>query len=287
MHPASARGRPATTLMVSYPARGLARAVGTLKPSRFRADTKDREGLQRLAQGSGDSTTAADLFSEGDIVRVRNLALIVTVSAVVVALAAGASACASSGSSTLPDQVPPAAKSMSPAPASAFGLDANKHYGYSVRYPLGWLSASTKATASGDALVSTLWADPKGKVVSGHALDTLQVAVYAMTKPVKATDLVSHAGDFKGIVNSLIKDLPKLKVTDPFKPITVNGTKGFQVTYTYDAQNVEAGAMSYLLLPKGSYAYWITGQASADTWSASWSKLTPAMSSFTITPLKK
>ena len=203
--------------------------------------------------------------------RVRHLALIMTISAALLALAAGLGACASSGSATLPDQVPPAARSMSPAPASAFGLDTNKQYRFSVDYPLGWLSASTKAAASGDALTSTLWADPKGKVVGGHAFDTLQVAVYAMSKPVKAADLVSHAGDFKVIVDGLIKDLPKLKITDAFKPVTVNGTKGFQVTYTYDAQNTEAGAMSYLLLPKGRYAYWLTGQASADTWAQSWS----------------
>ena len=219
--------------------------------------------------------------------RARHLALIMTISAGLLVLSAGLGACASSGSSTLPDQVPPASRSMSPAPPSAFGLATNKQYRFSVDYPLGWLSASTKAAARGDALVSTLWADPKGKVVGGHAFDTLQVAVYAMSKTVKPADLVSHARDFKGIAASLIKDLPKLKVTDAFKPVTVNGTKGFQVTYTYDAQNTQAGAMSYLLLPKGSYAYWITGQASADTWAQSWSKLAPAMASFTILPLKK
>jgi hypothetical protein len=240
----------------------------------------------RLARHQG-ATTAADVrYSEGDNVRVRHLALTMTVSAALLALAAGLGACASSGSATLPDQVPPAARSMSPAPPSAFGVGTNKQYRFSIDYPLGWLSASTKAAASGDALTSTLWADPKGKVVGGHAFDTLQVAVYAMAKPVKAADLKSHAGDFDLIVHSLIKGLPKLRITDAFRPITVNGTKGFQITYTYDAQNTEAGAMSYLLLPKGRYAYWITGQASADTWAQSWSKLTPAMASFTILPVK-
>ncbi len=218
--------------------------------------------------------------------RVNHLALTITLGAALLALTAGLGACASSGSSTLPDQVTAAAKSMSPAPASAFGLDTNKQYRFSVDYPLGWLSVSAKGATSGEALTSTLWADPKGKVVAGHALDTLSVSVYAMTKPVKATDLVSHSGDFKVIVDDLIKGLPRLKVTDAFRPVTVNGTKGFQVTYTYDSQSTKAGAMSYLLLPKGRYAYWITGQASADTWAQSWSKLTPAMASFTIVPVK-
>jgi hypothetical protein len=223
---------------------------------------------------------------EGDTVRVRRLALIVTASATVLAIVSGLGACTSSGGSTgLPTQSPTATGSPSAAPASSFGLATNKQYGFSVRYPLGWVSAARTAApgnASGAPLLSVSWADTKGKVVDGGFVDTLQVAVYGMSKPVKAADLVRYSGDFKAIVDGLIKNLPKLTVTDRFRPITVNGTKGFQITYAYDIGGTPTGAMSYLL-PKGSYAYWITGQSSADTWSASWSKLAPAMASFTIT----
>jgi hypothetical protein len=85
-----------------------------------------------------------------------------------------------------------------------------------------------------------------------------------------------------GIAYGLIKGLPSLSVTDRFKPVAVNGTKGFQVTYSYGPHDTPTGAMSYLLV-KGRYAYWITGQASSDTWSSAWSKLAPAMASLTIT----
>jgi hypothetical protein len=194
----------------------------------------------------------------------------------------GLGACtSSSGSSGLPSP-------EQSATAAAFGLATSKHYGFSIRYPLGWVNASTSAApgdTSGAPLVSVSWTDPKGKVVAGHYVDALQVSVYAMTKAAKPADLVKHARDFKGIAYGLIKGLPTLAVTDPFKPITVNGTKGFQITYTYSIDSTPTGAMSYLL-PKGRYAYWITGQASADTWTASWSKLTPAMATLTITPVK-
>ena len=112
-----------------------------------------------------------------------------------------------------------------------------------------------------------LTTDPHGKLVQGHYVDALQVSVYALSKAVQPADLVTHSGDFKAIVDGLTKGLPMFAVSDPFRPITVNGTKGFQITYTYGIHSTPAGAMSYLLL-KGRYAYWITGQATADTWSA-------------------
>ena len=219
--------------------------------------------------------------------RVRHLALILTVSATVAAVS-GLGACSSSGNGTgLPSQSPVATGSPSPAPASAFGLATNKQYGVSIRYPLGWVSVVKKAPAgdtSGAPLLSVSWADTKGKVVNGGFVDTLQVSVYAMTKAVKPADLVRSAASFKAIAGGLIKGLPNLAPTGPIKPLTLNGAKGFQVTYTYTIHDTPTGAMSYLL-PKGKYAYWITGQSSADTWSAAWSKLAPAMASFTITPV--
>jgi hypothetical protein len=226
---------------------------------------------------------------EGDIVRVRHLALILTVSATVLAVVAGLGGCSSSGGATgLPSQSPVATGSPSPAPPSAFGLATNKQYGIAIRYPLGWVSAARTAPAgdtSGAPRLSVSWADSKGKVVEGGFVDTLQVSVYAMTKPVKPADVVRYAASFKTIAAGLIKGLPSLKLTEPFKPITLNGTRGLQITYTYMIHGTPTGAMSYLL-PNGGYAYWVTGQSSADTWSASWSKLAPAMASFTIKPVK-
>jgi hypothetical protein len=76
---------------------------------------------------------------------------------------------------------------------------------------------------------------------------------------------------------------PHIAISDPFRPITVNGTLGFQITYSYLVDGTPTGAMSYLL-PRGRFAYWITGQASADTWSMAWRDLAPAMASFTVKP---
>lgn len=223
--------------------------------------------------------------------RVRHLALIFTIGLTLFVLAGSAAACSSSGSTGLPTQSPTGAGSKSAAPASSFGLATNKLCRFSVRYPLGWISAATSAAAGkagAGPLATDSWADPQGKQVDNHYVDALQVTVYEMNEAVKPSDLVRHAEDFKSIAREMIKNQcgngARVSVTGDFKPITLNGTKGFQITYTYLVHNTPAGAMSYLLL-KGRYAYWITGQASADTWSTAWSKLAPAMASFTIKPV--
>ncbi|HUK76790.1 MAG TPA: hypothetical protein VL117_04225 [Thermoleophilia bacterium] len=225
--------------------------------------------------------------------RARHLALLPTLAALLALAALPAAAgllggCSSNAASTLPDQVPSASGSPSPAPASAFGQATSKKYGLTLRYPLGWVSAAREIKAgdkAGSALISLTWADPKGKVVGGGFVDTLHVSVYAMSKPVKPGDVTRHKSDFEAIAYSMIKALPSLAMSGPFKPITVNGTGGLQITYAYRVQGARVGAMSYLL-PKGKYAYWVSGQSSADTWSAAWSKLAPAMASFTITAQK-
>lgn len=220
--------------------------------------------------------------------RARHLALVPVVVLLATAFAASTllGACSSNAGSAVPDQVPNGSASPSAAPPTAFGQATSKKFGFSIRYPLGWISATHTAKAGdalGSALLSVGWANPKGETVEGGLgfVDTLHLSVYGMNKPVKPVDLTRYRSDFKGIVDSMIKDLPKISVSDPFKPITVNGTKGFQITYAYTVQGTRVGAMSYLL-PKGSYAYWVTGQSSAATWQASWSKLAPAMASLVI-----
>ncbi|HUK78889.1 MAG TPA: hypothetical protein VL117_15025 [Thermoleophilia bacterium] len=216
---------------------------------------------------------------------IRRVSLMVAVGATVVAVALSAGAC--SNGSTGPQTQSPAG-SPSAAPASSFGLATIKQFGVTLRVPIGWVSASAAAkpgdTGNGPLLVAT-WADPKGKQVDGHYLDAIQVMVFELNKPATAADVTRHFNDFKAIGRQMIaQELGKkqqVAVSDPFKPITLNGTSGLQVTYSYLVGTTPAGAMSYLL-PKGRYAYWVTGQASAATWSTAWSRLAPAMASFTI-----
>jgi hypothetical protein len=192
------------------------------------------------------------------------------------------SACASNA--------PSATGSPTAAPMTSFGLAASAKYRFSIRYPLRWISA-VHAAKPGDKVVTTLlswsWADPKGATVGGGLgyVDTLHVSVYALSKPVGAHDVATHKAAFVAITAGMLKGLPGLKITDPIAPITLNGVPGLQVTYSYTTEGTRIGAMSYLL-PKGAYGYWVTGQSSAATWSSAWSKLAPAMASFTIRPVK-
>ncbi len=213
--------------------------------------------------------------------RTRHLILTLLAGAALIVPLAALSACSSSA--------PSAAGSPTAAPVSAFALVTNAKYQFSIRYPLRWVSAVHAAKANDKVVTSLLsmnWADPKGATAGGLGyIDGLQVSVYAMSKRVGAHDLTVHRAAFVGIVAGLLKLLPDVKITDPIKPITLNGTPGLQVTYTYSNQGAQVGAMSYLLA-KGAYGYWVTGQSSKATWSSAWSKLGPAMASFTIGPVK-
>ena len=220
--------------------------------------------------------------------RTRHLILALLAGAALVVPLGALSACSSSSASTVPDQVPSATGSPSAAPVSAFGLATSAKYRLSIRYPLRWVSA-VQAAKAGDkvvtALLSMTWADPKGAVVGSGFVDTLHVSVYQMSKKVGPRDVITHHSAFVAIVASMLKGYPGLRITEPISPITLNGTPGLQVTYTYTVQGTHVGAMSYLL-PKGTYGYWVTGQSSESTWSSTWSKLAPAMASFTIGPVK-
>ena len=221
--------------------------------------------------------------------RTRHLILVLLAGAAVIVPLGALSACSSSAASTVPGQVG-ASGSPSPAPLSAFGLATSAKYQFTMRYPLRWISA-LKAAKAGDKVVTTQlswsWADPKGATVGGGLgyVDTLHLSVYQMSKRVGPHDMTRNRAAFAAIVTSLLKGLPDLKITDPIKPLTLNGTAGLQVTYTFTAQGTRVGAMSYLLA-KGGYGYWVTGQSSEKTWSSAWSKLAPAMASFTIGPVK-
>ena len=220
--------------------------------------------------------------------RFQRLALKLAVSASVLVLVSVPAGCSSSGSSTgLPSQAPLSSSSTKP---DSFGFATNKRYGFSLRYPLGWLSAAFRPLPggkSGGPLMVTSWADPKGKQVDGHYIDALQVTVFELNKPVTEADVAEHAADFKVICGEMMVEQlgknPHIAISDPFRPVTVNGTMGFQITYSYLVDGTPTGAMSYLL-PKGRYVYWVTGQASANTWSMAWSMLAPAMASFAIKP---
>lgn len=215
--------------------------------------------------------------------RPRHLILALIAGAALVVALGLLSACSSA--------TPPSATgSPTAAPASAFGVAASAQYRFAIRYPLRWISAVHTAKAT-DKVVTTLqtmsWADPRGATVGGGLgyVDVLQVSVYQMSKPVGARDVVAHRAAFVAIVAALLKKLPDARITAPISPITLNGTQGLQVTYRYTTEGVKVGAMSYLL-PKGHYGYWVTGQSSESTWASAWSKLAPAMASFTIKPIK-
>jgi hypothetical protein len=219
------------------------------------------------------------LPSEGAIVRTRwFVTALLACTALVMAI--GLSACSSGA-------LVPNATGSSPtaAPASAFSAAAYKRYGISLLYPRGWVSAASGAKSGGarGPLLELMWGNPKGKVSDGHLIDALSVTVFALNRPVQPEAVTRQVGSFKIIAYDLVKALPELYVTDPPKLVTINGTRGIELTYTFGLNGTATGAMSYLL-PKGHYAYWVTGQSSAATWLTSWSKLGPAMASFTIRP---
>jgi len=193
-------------------------------------------------------------------------------------MAIGLSGCASGA--LVPDA---SGSSPTAAPLSAFRLAHINRYGISLIFPRGWVSAGSIAKPSSlrGPLLELMWGNPQGTLSNGHLVDAFQVTVYALNRPVHPGDVKLHAANFKAMAYDMVRALPEAYVTDPPKLVTINGTPGVELTYTFGLNGTPTGAMSYLL-PRGHYAYWVTGRSSAATWLATWSKLGPAMASFKI-----
>jgi hypothetical protein len=126
-------------------------------------------------------------------------------------------------------------------------------------------------------LYQTYLADPAGAKSEGAALDVLGIAIHRMSKSAKAGDVRAHAAEFEAIAAQLAGSPEGLRVVQSFRPATLGGRPAIKGEYLYRVKGVDVAAVAYLV-PIKNRAYWVTGQASRETWKTSGRNVGAALS---------
>jgi hypothetical protein len=193
-------------------------------------------------------------------------------------LALGAASCGGSPS-------PSASATVSHGPSPVMVRTyADDEFGFTIRYPDGWIKAESRAPAGSvtPLRMSVVFADPDGAMVDGSLVDGVGVTVYKLDRSTTAAQVRKHPDAFKVVSDEIMAQLDDVTVTTALSPVEVNGAPGFSVVYRHSLNGQQVGAVSYLI-PRGRYAYWVTGQATPATWDSAGEELGPSMDSFTLT----
>jgi len=175
--------------------------------------------------------------------------------------------------------------SSSASGAAQFSAYRNAEYLLSIAYPAGWTktiaTAASTAPKTGDRLLAATFLDPKGAVAkSGMPVDGVMVEVFQLDRVVTpGKRYTSTAMRIMG--GSLLPRLKLVQLADRPKDVTVHGDPGWSVAYRYSLQGHTMQALSVLVF-KHRYAYWLTGHATAETWSGLWPQLRISLGTFRV-----
>ena len=180
---------------------------------------------------------------------------------------------------------PASSPSSSASGVARFIVYQNPEYLFSIAYPAGW-TKSIEASAStspktGDQLLTATFLDPKGAVAaSGKPVDGDTVEVFQLDKAVKPGNRYASTA-MRIMGGSLLPRLERVQLAGKPAQVTVHGDLGWRVAYRYSLHGHAMQALSVLVL-KHRYAYWVTGQATAETWSGSWPRLRISLGTFRV-----
>jgi hypothetical protein len=146
----------------------------------------------------------------------------------------------------------------------------NAEWGFSLLYPAAYVKVQPPLDSQSDPglLYQVYLADPTGAKSGGSALDVLGITVRRMSKSAKPGDLRAHATEFKAMAAQLAGKPEGLRIVEPFRPATLGGRPALKGAYVYRVKGADVAAVAYLV-PIGDRAYWVTGQASRETWTTS------------------
>jgi len=153
------------------------------------------------------------------------------------------------------------------ASAPARTLLTSEEWGFSLSYPSQYLRAEPPVDPQVDSglLYQVLLADPVGAKRGDTALDVLAVYVRRIRPAAKPGDLRSHRSDFEAIAMQLIGRPDGLKLVQRPRMDALGGRPALKVEYISRVKGADVAAVSYLV-PIGDRVYWVTGQASRETW---------------------
>jgi hypothetical protein len=172
-------------------------------------------------------------------------------------LAAAMAGCGSSGDLPAIAAASPTATSLK---VKVLTIDK---YGFKMAYPVGWVGThyerATPGGPEGTLQYLIAFADPKGAQAEGAYLDSEQVAVYQLAKPMKPRDLTKEVAN-RLVYHVFLKDIPDVSPRSNWRAINVYGLPGWQVIYEYSAHGKEVTAQANLIT-RGNRAYVLTQQS--------------------------
>jgi hypothetical protein len=186
-------------------------------------------------------------------VRLRN-ALIVTLAGLLLLVTVG---CSSEGK--LPAWASPSAT------AKSLGIRkvTDKKHGFRLAYPEGWVGTRYQNAKSGgpEGTLQYLvaYADPKGAQAGGAYIDSEQVAIYQLDRPMQPDDLTLSSAS-RLIYDVILKNMDSVSPRSNVEKGDVAGVTAWQVSYEFAVGGDVVYARSALVV-KGERAYWLTMQA--------------------------
>src|SRR5690606_10790069 len=105
-----------------------------------------------------------------------------------------------------------------------------------------------------------------------------------MSKPAGADDVRRHRAEFKAMASALIGDLEGLRVVRPFRVTEFAGHQALEASYVYRIGEADVAVLAYLI-PVGDRVFWVTGQASRETWDTAGRELGSAMATLQLEPV--
>jgi hypothetical protein len=145
---------------------------------------------------------------------------------------------------------------------------SNAEYGYSFNYPEAWEiqeGTSADVSAGGTAVASVGVFDPDGAVVDDTYVDIAEISVYELTVTIDDSVMAEIKTEVEAVLSSLETQAPDIETVEGLAETTVNGMKGFTVTYSLTKSGAPVTTTLYFLF-SGNMEYQVTVQASQDNW---------------------
>jgi hypothetical protein len=141
-------------------------------------------------------------------------------------------------------------------------------YRFRMAYPFGWVGTRYEnpkpGGPEGTLQAVAAFADPKGAQASGSYVDSVQVAVYQLDRPLSPGDLTLESASSL-MYRVILRDIASVSPRTNVEPIKVHGVPAWRAGYQYKVGGEIVDANSTLIV-KGKWAYWMTTQSGAYTW---------------------
>ena len=140
--------------------------------------------------------------------------------------------------------------------------------GYSFQYPATWTvqeGSTADLSAGGTAAASVGVYDPKGTIVNSIAVDMAQISLYKLNLTVTDSMMSDIKVQVQDVLSSLESRAGQIKTLEKLSETTVNGMKGFKVTYSLTKEKAPVVSTLYFLF-SGKTEYQVTVQAAKANW---------------------